>query len=223
MTELAETMRLNRQTAARGAASPTPTRHRHSAYAPASHFVRIIAGKYKGRDLARLLDAHVRPTAEHVRGALLDLLAPDLDGASVLDLFAGTGALGLEAISRGARRCDFLETRASSLHTLNANIGLLRLKKRTRVFKKDAVPFAAQLNAGAYDLVFADPPYGSRMLDHVVRSWQERKFSRVLAVEHERGHALPKGDVRRDFDEVSITIYRVPTAPPDPASDPTPP
>lgn len=171
--------------------------------------MRIIGGKHKGRDLAKLLDSHVRPTAEHVRGALLDLLEPDLKDASMLDLFAGTGALGLEAISRGAWRCDFVETRASSLHTLKANIGLLRLKNRTRVFKKDAVPFAAQLNAGAYDLVFADPPYGSRMLDHVITSWQTRKFSRVLAVEHETTHVVPKGGVRRVFDDIAITIYRM--------------
>ena len=176
--------------------------------------MRIIAGKFKGRDLAPLLDAHVRPTAEHVRGAMLDLLAADLKNASILELFAGTGALGLEAISRGARRCDFVETRPSSLHSLGANIGLLRLKKRTRVFKKDAVPFAAQLNEGAYDLVFADPPYGSRMLDHIVKSWHERKFSRVLAVEHERGHVLPAGEERREFDDSAITIYRLaPLAP----------
>lgn len=174
--------------------------------------MRIIAGKFKGRELAPLLDSHVRPTAEHVRGAMLDRLASDLKNASILELFAGTGALGLEAISRGARRCDFVETRPSSLHTLGANIGLLRLKKRTRVFKKDAVPFAAQLNAEAYDLVFADPPYGSRMLDHIVKSWHERRFSRVLAVEHERGHQLPAGDERAEFDDSAITIYRL--APP---------
>lgn len=172
--------------------------------------MRILGGKFKGRDLAKLMDSHVRPTAEHVRGAMLDLLSADLKNASILELFAGTGALGLEAISRGAWRCDFVETRPSSLHTLGTNIGLLRLKKRTRVFKKDAVPFAAQLNAGAYDLVFADPPYGSRMLDHVIKSWQERKFSRVLAVESERAHQLPAGGERHEIDDSAITIYRLP-------------
>lgn len=174
--------------------------------------MRIVGGKYAGRDLAKLLDTRVRPTAEHVRSAMLDLLEKngDLKGASVLELFAGTGALGLEAISRGARRCDFVETRPSSLHSLGSNIGLLRLKKKTRVFKKDAVPFAAQLNAGAYDLVFADPPYGSRMLDHVIASWHSRKFSRVLAVEHEATHQLPRGDVTQVFEDSAITIYRLP-------------
>jgi 16S rRNA (guanine(966)-N(2))-methyltransferase RsmD len=83
-------------------------------------------------------------------------LAKDLDGASCLDLFAGTGALGLEALSRGAKRCDFVETRPASLHALKANIAALRMKERTRVFKKDAIPFAAALDEGAYDLVFVN-------------------------------------------------------------------
>lgn len=171
--------------------------------------MRIVAGKHAGRDLAKLLDAHVRPTAEHVRAALLDLLADDLKDASVLDLFAGTGALGLEAISRGALRCDFIETRPSSLHTLKANIGLLRYKKRTRVFKKDAVPFAASLSEGAYDLAFADPPYGSRMLDHVIRSWVTTRFAKVLAVEHAATHELPVAGTTQVIDESAITIYRL--------------
>jgi 16S rRNA (guanine966-N2)-methyltransferase len=170
--------------------------------------VRIVGGKYAGRDLAKLLDSRVRPTAEEVRVAMLDMVAADLKGASLLELFAGTGALGLEAISRGARRCDFVETRASSLHTLKSNIGLLRLAAKTRVFKKDAVPFAAQLNEGAYDIVFADPPYGSRMLDHVIASWQAQRFAKVLVAEHAVTHALPAGAARQVIGETAITVYR---------------
>jgi len=74
---------------------------------------------------------------------MLDLLAAELKDARVIELFAGTGALAIEAISRGARTADFVATRPSSLHALKANIGLFRLKDHTRVFKKDAVPFAA--------------------------------------------------------------------------------
>lgn len=170
--------------------------------------MRIVGGKHAGRDLAKLLDARVRPTAEDVRVAMLELIAGDLAGASCLELFAGTGALGLEAISRGARRCDFIETRVSSLHTLKSNIGLLRLKARTRVFKQDAVPFAARLDAGAYDVAFADPPYGSRMLDHVIASWQKTNFAKVLVVEHALDHALPPGAARRVVGDSAITVYR---------------
>jgi 16S rRNA (guanine966-N2)-methyltransferase len=171
--------------------------------------VRIVGGRHAGRDLVSPKDSRVRPTAEPVRAALLDLVAADVPGASVLELFAGTGALGLEALSRGARRCDFVETRPSSLHALKANIGLLRYKEQTRVFKRDAVPFAEALREGAYDLAFADPPYGSRMLDRVIASWVAHRFARVLAVEHERTHELPPGAQRRVIDETALTVYRL--------------
>jgi 16S rRNA (guanine966-N2)-methyltransferase len=138
---------------------------------------------------------------------MLDLLEPHLAGARVLDLFAGTGALGLEALSRGARSADFVETRPSSLHALRANVAALRLRERTRIFKRDALPFAAALEAGAYDLAFVDPPYGSRMLDRVIESWQRTNFSRLLVVEHERGHVLPDGSERRFFDDTVVTVY----------------
>ena len=86
--------------------------------------MRIVKGRFAGRDLVSPNDARVRPTAEHVRAAMLDLLEPELPRARVLDLFAGTGALGLEAISRGAASADFVETRPSSLHALRANVAL---------------------------------------------------------------------------------------------------
>src|SRR5690348_1321889 len=125
--------------------------------------MRIVAGKFAGRKLASPADFRVRPTAELVRAGMLDHLGPALDGARVLDLFAGTGALGLEAISRGAGRADFVETRPASLHALKANIAALRLREKTRVFKKDALPFAAGLREASYQIAFVDPPYESRM------------------------------------------------------------
>ena len=171
--------------------------------------MRIVAGKFAGRDLTSPNDFRVRPSAEHVRAALLDMLAADLKDARVLDLFAGTGALGLEAISRGARAADFVEFRPASLHALRANIAALRLLKSTRIFKRDALPFAAALAPESYDIVFADPPYESRMLDRVIESWRERRFSRVLAVEHARIHDLPAGGKRRVLEETAVTIYRL--------------
>jgi 16S rRNA (guanine966-N2)-methyltransferase len=170
--------------------------------------LRIVVGKFAGRDLTSPNDARVRPTAEHVRAAMLDMLAADVNDARVLDLFAGTGALGLEALSRGARSADFVETRPSSLHALRANVATLRLRDRTRIFKRDALPFAAALEAEAYDVAFADPPYQSRMLDRLIETWQARRFSRVLAVEHAHAHELPRGTARRVFDDTVVTIYR---------------
>jgi 16S rRNA (guanine966-N2)-methyltransferase len=170
--------------------------------------VRIVAGKFAGRDLTSPNDFRVRPTAEHVRDGALDLIAADLAGARFLDLFAGTGAVGLEAISRGARSADFVETRPSSLHALRANVALLRLREKTRIFKRDALPFAAALAPDSYDVAFADPPYESRMLDRVLESWRERAFSRVLVLEHAATHELPRATARRVFEETVVSVYR---------------
>ncbi len=170
--------------------------------------MRITGGVFTGRDLTSPNDFRVRPTAEAVRAAVLARLTADLPGASVLDLFAGTGALGLEALSRGARRCDFVETRPASLHALKANIAALGVRGQTRVFKRDALPFAAALGPGAHDLAFVDPPYGSRMLDHVIAAWHATGFSRVLVAEHASGHLLPPAAERWTFDETVVSVYR---------------
>jgi 16S rRNA (guanine966-N2)-methyltransferase len=170
--------------------------------------MRIVGGRLAGRDLVSPNDFRVRPTAEHVRAALLDTLGDVVAKARILDLFAGTGALGIEALSRGARSADFVETRPASLHALRANLVALRLREGTRVFKRDALPFADALATGTYDVTFVDPPYGSRMLDRVIERWQRSHFSGVLACEHARTHDLPNGDDRLFFEESCVTIYR---------------
>jgi 16S rRNA (guanine966-N2)-methyltransferase len=172
--------------------------------------MRIVGGKFAGRDLESPNDFRVRPTAELVRAAMLDRLAAHLKGARVLDLFAGTGALGLEALSRGAATADFVETRGSSLHALKANIALLRMRDTTRVFKKDALPFAAALKENSYDIAFVDPPYESRMLDRVIEGWQLTRFSRVLVAEHAASHKLPHGAQVSRFEETSVSFYGLP-------------
>lgn len=170
--------------------------------------MRIVAGKMAGRELTSPNDFRVRPTAEPVRVALLSAVHADLPEARVLDLFAGTGALGLEALSRGAATADFVETRPASLHALRANVAALRMREQSRIFKRDALPFAAALERGSYDIAFVDPPYGSRMLDRVIESWRATRFSRILAVEHAADHELPKGAFTRTLDDTTITIYR---------------
>jgi len=173
--------------------------------------MRIVGGKWAGRDLTSPNDFRVHPTAEHVRAAVLGVLSKDLKDTRVLDLFAGTGALGLEAMSRGAKSCDFVETRPSSLHALKANIIVCRARDNTRVFKRDALPFAAMLTTGgAYDIAFCDPPYESRMLDRVIESWQATHFARVFVAEHAATHALPRGGKRYDYGDTAVTIYRAP-------------
>lgn len=143
-----------------------------------------------------------------MRVALLELLAPVLHGARVADLFAGTGALGLEALSRGARRCDFVENGPAALHALKANVAALRVRSRARIFIRDAIQFAERLAPGSYDIVFADPPYGSRKLDRIVQRWQEVPFCRVLALEHEPEHELPTSGVQRKVRDTMVTVLR---------------
>ena len=170
--------------------------------------MRIVGGKFAGRDLTSPSDFRVRPTAEKVRATLLDQLKPDLAGARILDLFAGTGALGLEAISRGAKLVDFVETRPSSLHALRANIGLLRVAAKCRVYKKDAVQFVEALTEQRWDIAFADPPYNSRMLDRTIAHWQATKFAKVLAVEFALGQEHPAPAYRHTIEDTTIAIYR---------------
>jgi 16S rRNA (guanine966-N2)-methyltransferase len=171
--------------------------------------MRIVGGKFAGVDLASPSDFRVRPTAEHVRAAMLDRLALVLTGTRIVDLFAGTGALGLEALSRGSARADFVETRPASLHALKSNIARLRVRERTRVFKKDALPFAAALRESAYDVAFVDPPYESRMLDRVIESWQRVRFARILVAEHATTHVLPAGAELARFGDTTVSYYGI--------------
>jgi 16S rRNA (guanine966-N2)-methyltransferase len=153
----------------------------------------------------------VRPTAEAVRDRALELVMDDFQGGRFLDLFAGTGAVGLEALSRGARYVDFVENGASALHALKANVAALRARDRARVFKKDAIPWVERLEAGAYDVAYVDPPYGSKKLDRVVEQWLTVPFARVLVVEHEAGQDIPAKGRAYDFEGgTRLTIVRSP-------------
>ena len=170
--------------------------------------MRVVGGRLRGRNLASPATREIRPTADRLRESVFNILMhaydDPIEGARVLDLFAGTGALGLEAMSRGARSCDFVETRPASLHALKANVVALRMRERTRIFKRDALPFAAALRPDAYDLAFLDPPYGSRMLDRVldiVRSGASVDVARAAVTDEMRkatdlAMRLPDGPAR---------------------------
>jgi 16S rRNA (guanine966-N2)-methyltransferase len=150
----------------------------------------------------------VRPTAEALRAEMMDMIGGDIAGARVLDLFAGTGALGLESLSRGARYCDFVENGPAALHSLKANVAALRLREKARIHDRDAIPFVERLPADRYDITFADPPYGSRKLDRVVKYWRRVPFTTLLVLEHAPDHqGLPRGTRRRLGDSV-ITVLR---------------
>lgn len=130
--------------------------------------MRIIGGRSRGLHLAPLGEgdakAHLRPTSDRVREAIFNLLlnggyGNPVDGARVLDLFAGTGALGLEALSRGAARVAFVDDGATSRALLRRNIELMRAMGQTDVWRRDATRMGPNRGPG-YDLVFLDPPYG---------------------------------------------------------------
>lgn len=172
--------------------------------------MRIVGGKWADRSLVSP-GGRVRPTAEALRDVTMGMIAEALAGARVLDLFAGTGALGLEALSRGARYCDFVENGPAALHSLKANVAAFRLRARTRIYDRDAIPFVERLTAGRYDIAFADPPYGSRKLDRVVRQWLAVPFATFLVLEHDPDHeGLPRGTRRRSGDS-AITVLKART------------
>jgi 16S rRNA (guanine966-N2)-methyltransferase len=123
--------------------------------------MRVIAGELGGRRLQTARGVATRPTAERVREALFSMLG-ELDGAVVLDLFAGSGALGIEALSRGAARATFVERSPQALAALRANVAALALTERSRILGGDAL--AALRGNDKYDLVFLDPPYATAAL-----------------------------------------------------------
>jgi 16S rRNA (guanine966-N2)-methyltransferase len=171
--------------------------------------VRIVAGEFGGRRLVVPRDGRVRPTADRVREAWMSILGPELDGARVLDLFAGSGALGLEALSRGAASATFVETAPASLEALRANIGALDVASRASVHRGDALRFAQGLVAGAYDVAFADPPYRTDAADRLVALFRQRPFARILSVEHPADRRV-EGDETRRYGDTAVTFCRTP-------------
>lgn len=138
----------------------------------------------------------------------MSIMAPALPGALALDLFAGSGALGLEALSRGARHVDFVEQAARPLAVLRDNVATLGAGPRARVVRADALGFIRSLAAGAYDVAFADPPFAGDAAWRLAAAWLATPFARVLGVEHAATTAMPAGGATRRYGTVAITFYR---------------
>jgi 16S rRNA (guanine966-N2)-methyltransferase len=170
--------------------------------------VRIVAGRWRGRIIAAPRGSAVRPTADRVREAWMSILQNDLPGASVVDLFSGSGALGLEALSRGAARATFVDSAAPSLASLRANIEQLGASDAATVHRMDVLRFLATLPEHAYDVAFADPPYRTSLASQVAERWRDARFSRILAVEHAASDAMPEGGDTRRYGDTALTFYR---------------
>jgi 16S rRNA (guanine966-N2)-methyltransferase len=143
-----------------------------------------------------------------VREAWMSILQRDLPDARVLDLYAGSGALGLEALSRGAVSADFVEKDPKSLRALQENIETLGANDLAKVHRKSALPFAQGLARFDYDVTFADPPYATGDAVRLAEHWRALPFSRVLSVEHQAITAMPEGGDTRKYGSTAITFYR---------------
>ncbi|MEH7828573.1 16S rRNA (guanine(966)-N(2))-methyltransferase RsmD [Gemmobacter denitrificans] len=189
--------------------------------------MRIVGGASRGLKLADVgagdPQAHLRPTTDRVREAIFNLLingrvaksGDPVAGARVLDLFAGTGALGLEALSRGAARVAFVDDGTAARALLRRNIELMRAMGTTDVWRRDATNMGPNRGAG-YDLVFLDPPYGQGLGEKALAScigggWLA---PRALIVWEENTAPLPPDGFeeidQRSYGDTIITLLRAP-------------
>jgi 16S rRNA (guanine(966)-N(2))-methyltransferase RsmD len=137
----------------------------------------------------------------------MSIIQPRLPGALVLDLFAGSGALGLEALSRGAARVDFVEIAPASLRAISENIAALGAGEQSRVHRADALRFVAKVREGEYDIVLADPPYGHGTAARLAQRWLREPFSSLLSIEHRRGEPLPGAPELRRYGDTIVAFY----------------
>lgn len=135
------------------------------------------------------------------------MVQPLIPDARVLDLFAGSGALGLEALSRGAAFCDFVDLSAESVRLIRANASTLDASARLEVHKGDAMRFAERLPPRAYDLAFADPPYQQGLAARLAELWLAVPFAHVLGVEHNVHEPMPDGGETRRYGQSAITLF----------------
>jgi 16S rRNA (guanine966-N2)-methyltransferase len=170
--------------------------------------VRIVAGEFRSRRLVAPAGTDTRPTSDRAREALFAMLG-DVTGVRALDLFAGSGALGLEALSRGAASADFVELNPPSLRALEANIAALGVDGQARIHRGDALRFAEHLPAGAYDVAFADPPYNRDDAVRLVALFRRTPFARILSVEHRAAERL-EGDSTRRYGDTALTFCHAP-------------
>ncbi len=181
--------------------------------------MRITGGKIKGRLLAPLKGSDIRPTSDRVREAIFDLIGHDLGGRTALDLFAGTGSLGLEALSRGATTAIFADYSQKALTMLKKNIALCNFDHCTRVIKRDlrkGLPKTAPFLEEDFHLVFLDPPYGKGYIPMVLEdlSTSPSLAAQCLIVAESSKNEEPLSRVgpiavcdTRSYGDTRITIY----------------
>lgn len=171
--------------------------------------MRIIAGRWRGHRIATVKGKGVRPTTDRVREAWMSALAPYLPGSRILDLFAGSGALGLESLSRGAEEVVFVEKGRRALETLRGNIELLGASDECTVIQGEVFRYLESLGVEAFDMALADPPYEMGLASRLLTLYAEKPFASQLWVEHRSTEEMPHDldlTQRRYGDTVISTI-----------------
>ncbi|MBY7143742.1 16S rRNA (guanine(966)-N(2))-methyltransferase RsmD [Virgibacillus sp. NKC19-3] len=182
--------------------------------------MRVISGVYKGRQLKAVSGNSTRPTTDKVKEALFQVIGPYFQGGAVMDLFAGSGSLGIEALSRGMDRAIFVDKHPKAIHIINANVGALKLGEQTEVFKTEAFRalHAAAKRGLQFDLILLDPPYKTvdyeTYLNEIVQLRLLKKGGFIYC-EHDVSENLPKHHAyfsvmkQTNYGEtIGITIYK---------------
>ncbi|MEM6461128.1 MAG: 16S rRNA (guanine(966)-N(2))-methyltransferase RsmD [Pseudomonadota bacterium] len=181
--------------------------------------MRIVGGSFKGRVLKAPRSASIRPTTDRTREALFNILTHTfrtaLKGRRMLELFAGTGAVGLEALSRGADFVAFVEQSTQGQALLRQNIALLGVERQSRVFRRDATALGRVGSLEPFDLLFADPPYGHGLGESALQSAASGGWlkSGALVILEERSDIEPKPvrafrlTDRRDFGDTAMHFF----------------
>ena len=174
--------------------------------------MRVIAGKHRGRVLAQFRGMEIRPTPDRVKESLFQILSGRLNGARVLDLFAGSGALGIECLSRGASEVVFNDAAKESVSLLEKNLRLVG--ENARVFNLDFRTLLSRVE-GTFDLIFCDPPYKETFLKEILLAVKERGLlseGGLVIYESEREETGAEGfallDSRR-YGRVNITMWKL--------------
>jgi 16S rRNA (guanine966-N2)-methyltransferase len=180
--------------------------------------MRIVAGKFRGKALLTPGDVSIRPTADRVRESIFNILAsrigPDFTGVKVLDLFAGTGALGLEAMSRGATSVVFVDTAADARGLIRDNIEALGLGGVAKLLRRDATSLGPAGTMSGITLAFLDPPYNKGLGEQALQSlrdgnWLAPDATIILEESRDAEPALPEGfrlEDRREYGAAAVHI-----------------
>jgi len=159
--------------------------------------MRVIGGEFRSRRLKSIPGLETRPTPDRLRETLFDVLAPRIQDAVFLDAYAGTGAVGIEALSRGARRCVFVEKNRGAAAVIHENLAALGLENRAEVFTSKAAPVLERVRA---DIVFLDPPYElEKEYEAALAALVVAPAGELVIVQHASRRSLPEqvGALRR--------------------------